>query len=45
VRKLVKGKAKQYVDVNMSDEEGTVPLIYGHEDVVFVLLDAGAYVD
>lgn len=28
VRKLVQGKAKDYVDVNMSDEEGTVPLIY-----------------
>jgi len=49
VRKLVEGKAKQYVDVNMPDEEGTAPLIYascfGHEDVVSVLLDAGAYVD
>lgn len=28
VRKLVQGTAKIYVDVNMSDEEGTVPLIY-----------------
>lgn len=28
VGKLVQGKAKGYVDVNMSDEEGTVPLIY-----------------
>jgi hypothetical protein len=28
VRKLVQGKAKDYVDVNMPDEEGTVPLIY-----------------
>lgn len=28
VRKLVQGKAKDYVDVNISDEEGTVPLIY-----------------
>ena len=28
VRKLVEGKAKQYVDVNMPDEEGTAPLIY-----------------
>lgn len=28
VRKLVQGQAKTYVDVNMPDEEGTVPLIY-----------------
>lgn len=28
VRKLVNGPAKSYVDVNMPDEEGTVPLIY-----------------
>jgi hypothetical protein len=28
VRKLVKGKAKDYVDVNMPDEDGTAPLIY-----------------
>jgi hypothetical protein len=28
VHKLVGGKAKDYVDVNMPDEEGTVPLIY-----------------
>jgi hypothetical protein len=28
VRKLVEGKAKDYVDVNMPDEEGTAPLIY-----------------
>jgi len=28
VRKLVEGKARAYVDVNMPDEEGTVPLIY-----------------
>ncbi|KAL4949451.1 hypothetical protein BDW69DRAFT_74962 [Aspergillus filifer] len=49
VRKLVSGKAKDYVDVNMPDEEGTVPLIYascfGHQDVVAALLDAGAHVD
>ncbi|KAL4870979.1 hypothetical protein BDV12DRAFT_165036 [Aspergillus spectabilis] len=49
VRKLVQGKAKDYVDVNMPDEEGTVPLIYascfGHQDVVAALLDAGANVD
>ncbi|THC90043.1 hypothetical protein EYZ11_010500 [Aspergillus tanneri] len=49
VHKLVQGKAKDYVDVNMPDEEGTVPLIYascfGHQDVVSALLDAGANVD
>lgn len=28
VRKLVQGPVKNYVDVNMPDEEGTVPLIY-----------------
>ncbi|KKK18376.1 hypothetical protein P175DRAFT_0500210 [Aspergillus ochraceoroseus IBT 24754] len=49
VRKLVQGKAKDYVDVNMPDEEGTIPLIYascfGHQDVVAALLEAGARVD
>lgn len=49
VEKLVQGRAKEYVDVNMPDEEGTVPLIYascfGHQDVVSALLSAGAYVD
>jgi hypothetical protein len=49
VRKLVDGRAKSYVDVNLPDEEGTVPLIYascfGHEGVVKALLDAGANVD
>jgi hypothetical protein len=28
VRKLVSGNAREYVDVNKPDEEGTVPLIY-----------------
>ena len=28
IQKLVGGKAKQYVDVNQPDDEGTVPLIY-----------------
>ncbi|CAI7624350.1 unnamed protein product [Penicillium pancosmium] len=49
VRKLVQGSAKTYIDVNMPDEEGTVPLIYascfGHQDVVGALIDAGAFVD
>ncbi|CAL5870354.1 uncharacterized protein PFLUO_LOCUS4590 [Penicillium psychrofluorescens] len=49
VRKLVQGLAKEYIDVNLPDEEGTVPLIYascfGHYDVVAALIDAGAFVD
>ncbi|RMZ76436.1 hypothetical protein DV737_g4800, partial [Chaetothyriales sp. CBS 132003] len=49
IKKLVSGRAKAYVDVNLPDEEGTVPLIYascfGHADVVATLLDAGANVD
>jgi hypothetical protein len=28
IQKLVGGSAKQYVDVNQTDDEGTVPLIY-----------------
>ena len=28
VRKLVQGLANEYIDVNLPDEEGTVPLIY-----------------
>jgi hypothetical protein len=28
IRKLVNGKASKYVDVNLPDDEGTVPLIY-----------------
>ncbi|KAK6366559.1 hypothetical protein LTS17_010645 [Exophiala oligosperma] len=49
IRKLVGGSAKEYVDVNQPDEDGTVPLIYascfGHHEVVAALLDAGAVVD
>ncbi|KIW53616.1 hypothetical protein PV05_09171 [Exophiala xenobiotica] len=49
IRKLVGGTAKEFVDVNQPDEEGTVPLIYascfGHYEVVAALLDAGAVVD
>ncbi|OJJ44265.1 hypothetical protein ASPZODRAFT_71792 [Penicilliopsis zonata CBS 506.65] len=49
VNKLVGGAAKEFVDVNLPDEEGTVPLIYascfGHQEVVSALLDAGAHVD
>lgn len=28
IQKLVGGRAKEFVDVNQPDEEGTVPLIY-----------------
>ncbi|KAH8820008.1 hypothetical protein F5884DRAFT_33357 [Xylogone sp. PMI_703] len=49
IEKLLNGKAKQFVDVNAPDEEGTAPLIYascfGHETVVTALLEAGADVD
>ncbi|KAI9737360.1 MAG: hypothetical protein M1834_009514 [Cirrosporium novae-zelandiae] len=49
IEKLLKGKAKDYIDVNAPDEEGTAPLIYascfGHQDVVSALLDAGANPD
>lgn len=49
VKELVGGRARDFVDINLPDEEGTVPLIYascfGHESVVAVLLDAGADVD
>ena len=39
VRKLLQGKAREYVDVNMPDEEGTVPLIYASCFVRAVLVD------
>ncbi|KAK8183144.1 uncharacterized protein BKA78DRAFT_258017 [Phyllosticta capitalensis] len=49
VERLVTGKAKDYVDVNAPDNEGTPPLIYaacfGHEDVVSTLVNNGATVD
>lgn len=49
VKRLVSGKAKDFVDVNAPDEEGTAPLIYascfGHQEVVQTLLNAGADVD
>lgn len=49
VQKLLGGKPKAFVDVNKPDDEGTVPLIYascfGHDNVVSVLLNAGADVD
>ncbi|MCJ1246736.1 hypothetical protein MMC30_003945 [Trapelia coarctata] len=49
VRRLVNSKARDYIDVNGADEEGTAPLIYascfGHQEVVSTLLDSGAQVD
>ncbi|KAK8154880.1 DIL domain-containing protein [Phyllosticta citrichinensis] len=49
VERLVTGKAKDYVDVNAPDNEGTPPIIYaacfGHEDVVSTLVNNGANVD
>ncbi|KAI1167332.1 hypothetical protein F5B18DRAFT_659341 [Nemania serpens] len=49
VSKILGGKAKAFVDVNASDEDGTPPLIYascfGHEIVVQALVDAGVDVD
>ncbi|KAI1982530.1 hypothetical protein LOZ51_000720 [Ophidiomyces ophidiicola] len=49
VKKILSGEASKYVNVNLPDEEGTVPLIYascfGHHEVVSTLLENGARVD
>ncbi|PKS12130.1 hypothetical protein jhhlp_001428 [Lomentospora prolificans] len=49
VQKILGGKARDFVDINAADEDGTPPLIYascfGHESVVKSLVDAGADVD
>jgi hypothetical protein len=49
VKRLVRGDAAKYIDVNAVDTEGTPPLVYascfGHKDVVMSLLNAGAEVD
>ncbi|CAJ0829907.1 13068_t:CDS:2 [Entrophospora sp. SA101] len=48
VSKLLEN-AKKYIDLDAQDEDGTTPLIYaacfGHESVVYILLEAGAKVD
>jgi ankyrin repeat protein len=49
VQRLLNGKAKEYIDIDAVDAEGTPPLVYascfGHEDVVKTLIEAGAQVD
>jgi hypothetical protein len=49
VNAFLNGPAKDWVSVDAPDAEGTPPLIYascfGHQDVVSILLDAGADVD
>lgn len=49
VKKILDGKAKDFVEVNAPDEDGTPPLIYascfGHESVVQALIQAGADVN
>jgi len=49
VQRLVNGSAKEYIDIDAADAEGTPPLVYascfGHEDVVAALIEAGADVD
>lgn len=49
LQRLLSGKARDYIDLNAPDTDGTPPLIYascfGHADVVSNLLDAGADVD
>jgi ankyrin repeat protein len=49
IRKLLSGPAKQYVDVNVADADGNVPLMYascfGHAEAVKILTDAGADVN
>ncbi|KAF2711785.1 hypothetical protein K504DRAFT_500428 [Pleomassaria siparia CBS 279.74] len=49
VQRLLNGKAKEYIDVNHVDTEGTPPLVYascfGHDDVAQILIEVGAKVD
>ncbi|KAL2112337.1 hypothetical protein VUR80DRAFT_7911 [Thermomyces stellatus] len=49
INKILSGKAREFVDINAPDEDGTPALIYascfGHESVVEALVDAGVDVD
>ncbi|KAI1447477.1 hypothetical protein F5Y02DRAFT_407438 [Annulohypoxylon stygium] len=49
VNKILTGKAREFVDINAPDDEGTPALVYascfGHETVVQALIDAGVDVD
>ncbi|KAF2477827.1 uncharacterized protein BDR25DRAFT_250102 [Lindgomyces ingoldianus] len=49
VQRLLNGKAREYIDIDAVDAEGTPPLVYascfGHEDVVATLIQARADVD
>lgn len=49
VKRLLEGKAKDYININGVDAEGTPPLVYascfGHEDVAATLIEQGAIVD
>ncbi|KAF3942296.1 Myosin-Va [Dactylella cylindrospora] len=49
VKKILKSDARDLIDVDAVDEEGSSPLIYaacfGHEDVVTLLVEAGANVN
>ncbi|PSN64617.1 hypothetical protein BS50DRAFT_499044 [Corynespora cassiicola Philippines] len=49
VKRLLDGKAREYIDIDAVDAEGTPPLVYascfGHEDVAQTLIQEGAQVD
>ena len=49
INSFLEGPARQWIDLNAPDADGTPPLIYascfGHQDAVAVLLDAGASVN
>ncbi|KAF2876569.1 hypothetical protein BDV95DRAFT_229852 [Massariosphaeria phaeospora] len=49
VKRLLEGKANEYIDLNAVDAEGTPPLVYascfGHEAVAGTLIQEGATVD
>ncbi|KAJ4334055.1 hypothetical protein N0V95_009264 [Ascochyta clinopodiicola] len=49
VKRLLEGKAREYINMDGVDAEGTPPLVYascfGHEDVAAILIQEGAKVD